>query len=165
MTCRRILVLSDAPCTLNRTEQKEIQGLFYGINLLNKLTFMTDVALMQSFLRRKEISKDQENNEQENFYRLAWGGEGYKEKFVQDKMFCTDRFMSSSRGENQRTFADAGNVFLYIYNVCHCPGSRREPTFCKFCKLFNIDKGLGLLKLADIVLSLINPKCNQRSDS
>ena len=71
---------------------------------------MIDVAFMQSFLRRKEISKDQENNEQENFYRLAWGGGGYKEKFVQGEMFCTDRFMSASRGENQRTFLqDEGN--------------------------------------------------------
>ena len=74
---------------------------------------MTDVAFMQSFLRREEISKNQENNEQENFYRLAWGGGGYKEKFVQGEMFCTDRFMSSSRGENQRTFVNEGNV-LYI---------------------------------------------------
>ena len=83
---------------------------------------MTDVAFMQSFLRSKEISKDQENNEQENFYRFAWGGGGYKEKFVQGKMFCTDRFMSSSRGENQRTFVDAGNFFYILYNVCHCQG-------------------------------------------
>ena len=67
---------------------------------------MTDVAFMQSFLRRKEISKDQENNEEENFYRYAGGGGGYKEKFVQGEMFCTDRFMSSSRGENQRTFLE-----------------------------------------------------------
>ena len=75
---------------------------------MDQLTFMTDVAFMQSFLRRKEISKDQENNEQENFYR--WGGGGYKEKFVQGETFCTDRFMSSSRGENQRTFLqDEGN--------------------------------------------------------
>ena len=75
---------------------------------MDQLTFMTDVAFMQSFLRRKEISKDQENIEQENFYR--WGGGGYKEKFVQGKRFCTDRFMSSSRGENQRTFLqDEGN--------------------------------------------------------
>ena len=103
---------------INYTEQKEIQALFYGIILqLNQLIFMTDVAFMQSFLRRKEISKDQENNEQENFYRLAWGGGGYKEKFVQGKMFCTDRFMSSSRGENQRTFIDEGICFLYIMYV------------------------------------------------
>ena len=71
---------------------------------------MIDVAFMQSFLRRKEISKDQENNQEEKFYRLAWGGGGYKEKFVQGEVFCTDRFMSSSRGENQRTFLqDEGN--------------------------------------------------------
>ena len=81
---------------------------------MDQLTFMTDVAFMQSFLRRKEISKDQENNEQENFYR--WGGRGYKEKFVQGKTFCTDRFMSSSRGENQRTFLqDEGNENELLY--------------------------------------------------
>ena len=116
---------------------------------MDQLTFMTDVAFMQSFLRRKEISKDQENNEQENFYR--WGGRGYKEKFVQGEVFCTDRFMSSSRGKNQRTFVqDEGNV-IYVYNVCHGPGSCREPRPCKFRKLSNIFEGLGLFKLADIV--------------
>ena len=80
--------------------------MFDEIRLLERLTFMTDVAFMQSFLRREEISKDQENKEQENFYRYAGGGGGYKEKFVQGKRFCTDRFMSSSRGENQRTFLE-----------------------------------------------------------
>ena len=76
---------------------------------------MTDVAFMQSFLRRKEISYDQENNQEEKFYRLAWGGGGYKEKFVQGEMFCTDRFMSSSRGENQKTFLqDEGNKNVYF---------------------------------------------------
>ena len=81
---------------------------------MDQLTFMTDVAFMQSFLRRKEISKDEENNEQEYFYR--WGGLGdYKEKFVQGEMFCTDRFMSSSRGENQKTFLqDEGNENVYF---------------------------------------------------
>ena len=28
---------------------------------------------------------------------------------------------------------------------------------CKFCQLFNINEGLGLLKLANTVLILINP--------
>ena len=94
--------------------------MFDGICLLDQmdqLISMTDVAFMQSFLRRKEISKDQENNEQEIFYRIAGGGGGYKEKFVQGEMFCTDRFMSSSRGENQKTFLqDEGNKNVYF---CH----------------------------------------------
>ena len=78
---------------------------------------MTDVAFMQSFLRREEISKNQENNEQENFYRYAGGGGGYKEKFVQGETFCTDRFMSSSRGENQRTFLQDEGKEKFFYTI------------------------------------------------
>jgi len=80
---------------------------------------MTDVAFMQSFLRREEISKNQENNEQENFYRFAGGGGGHKEKFVQGEMFCTDRFMSSSRGENQRTFLQDEGKEYELLHYCY----------------------------------------------
>ena len=41
----------------------------------------------------------------------------------------------------------------YIYNVRQDLSFR----FCKFCYLFNINECLGLLKLADTVLILINP--------
>ena len=78
---------------------------------------MTDVAFMQSYLRNEEISEDQENTEQENFYR--WGGRGYKEKFVQGETFCTDRFMSSSRGENQRTFLQDEGKEYELLHYCY----------------------------------------------
>ena len=47
---------------------------------------------------------------------------------------------------------------LYIYNVYHDLSFRAELLrSCKFRQLVNINEGLGLLKLANTVLILINP--------
>ena len=51
-------------------------------------------------------------------------------------------------------------VCHFIYNVCQDLSFRRKLRFCKFRWLFNINEGLGLLKLANKVLILINPSPN-----
>ena len=48
-------------------------------------------------------------------------------------------------------------VLLYIYNWCQDLSFRRKLRPCKSCLLFFINEGLGLLKLADTSLVLINP--------
>ena len=49
------------------------------------------------------------------------------------------------------------SYFGYIYNWCQDLSFRRKLRPCKSCYLFHINEGLGLLKLADTSLILINP--------
>ena len=60
----------------------------------------------------------------------------------------------------------SSNLLLYLlrilleqtlYNVCQDLSFRKKLRPCKSCQLFNINEGLGLLKLADTSLILINP--------
>ena len=65
-------------------------------------TIIIDLAFMQSSLRRKEINKKRENTEEEKFYR--WSDASDEDKIVEGATVCFERFRSTCRGENQRTF-------------------------------------------------------------
>ena len=79
---------------------------------------------------------------------------GYMISHVNFFRTTTKIFYDNTYFELIRGFKMLSWVIIWpnIYNVCHGRGSP-----CKFCKFFNIKEDLGLLKLAAIVLSLINP--------
>lgn len=91
--------------TWDSNKHGDISELF---NKIIAFTIIIDMAFMQSSLRRKEINKKRENTEEEKFYR--WSDASYEKTIVEGETFCPERFTSTARGENQRTFLQDDEV-------------------------------------------------------
>ena len=67
---------------------------------------------------------------------------------------CTQVAATTTRSASHALLLDK-KIFAEWLHILYM--SRRKLRSCKFRYLFNINEGLGLLKLADTVLILINP--------